>query len=53
MIQRYHIKIGDRQTTVSLDNILSQLLAIKLNTTPVTDKASQASLKKRDKDYRN
>ena len=33
-IQRYHVTLGARHTTVSLDNSLSALLSLKLGFTP-------------------
>ncbi|WP_456473576.1 hypothetical protein [Desulfolithobacter sp.] len=38
----YHVEIGARRTTVSLPNILTDLLAIKLDQRPRTKEAAQA-----------
>lgn len=40
--ERYHIWLGERRTTVSLDNILSDYLALALGTTPQSPAAHQA-----------
>lgn len=39
MNNRYHITIDSKRTTVSLDNILSELLAIKLGCVPNTQQS--------------
>lgn len=36
---RYHIQLNSHRTTISLDNIVSDLMAIKLNTKPGTKEA--------------
>ncbi len=41
MSDRYHVVIGGKRTTVSLDTILSAYLAIKLGTVPETKEAHQ------------
>ena len=41
-IQRYHVTLGLRHTTVSLDNNLSVLLSLKLGFTPATPPAQRA-----------
>ena len=35
----YHVRLGDRRTTVSLDNIISVLLSLKLGHDPGTEDA--------------
>lgn len=40
--QRYHVHLGSRRTTVSLDNHLSLLLGLKLGYTPHTPQAQRA-----------
>lgn len=40
--QRYHLTLGRRRTTVSLDNHLSLLLSLKLGHTPQTPQAQRA-----------
>jgi hypothetical protein len=40
--QRYHLTLGHRRTTVSLDNHLSLLLSLKLGHTPQTPQAQRA-----------
>ena len=40
--QRYHVTLGPRRTTVSLDNHLSLLLSLKLGYTPDTPQAQRA-----------
>lgn len=40
--QRYHVTLGSRRTTVSLDNFLSLLLSLKLGHTPQTPQAQRA-----------
>jgi hypothetical protein len=39
---RYHVRLGDRRTTVSLDKTLSAYLALHLRVRPQTPKAHQA-----------
>lgn len=43
---RYHLKLSTHRTTISLDKILSDLLAIYLGTKPETLEAYQAVRKK-------
>src|SRR5512147_2160956 len=38
----YHVTLGKRRTTVSLDNILSVVLALKFGTEPGTEEAHAA-----------
>lgn len=40
--QRYHLTLGPKRTTVSLDNLLSLLLSLKLGHTPQTTQAQRA-----------
>lgn len=40
--QRYHVTLGPRRTSVSLDNHLSLLLSLKLGHTPQTPQAQRA-----------
>lgn len=40
--QRYHVTLGSRRTSVSLDNFLSLLLSLKLGHTPQTPQAQRA-----------
>lgn len=40
--QRYHLTLGPRRTTISLDNHLSVLLSLKLGYTPQTPQARRA-----------
>jgi hypothetical protein len=40
--QRYHVTLGPRRTTVSLDNHLSLLLSLKLGHAPETAQAKRA-----------
>ena len=40
--QRYHVTLGPKRTTVSLDNHLSLLLSLKLGHTPETPQAQRA-----------
>lgn len=42
IIKRYHIQLKDKRTTVSMDNIISELMAIKLGKTPGTKEAHSA-----------
>ena len=39
---RYHVTLGTSRTTVSISGILSELLALKLGTTPGTSEAQGA-----------
>lgn len=39
---RYHVRFGEHRTTLSVDTMLSELLAIKLKTTPKTKEARRA-----------
>lgn len=39
MQPRYHVNLGDKRTTVSLDEVLTELLALKLGHTPNTPEA--------------
>jgi hypothetical protein len=45
---RYHVQLNSHRTTVSLDNIISELMAIKLNTKPGTATAHAAVRQKID-----
>jgi len=36
---RYHLQLSERRTTISLDKIISDLMAIKLETAPRTKEA--------------
>src|SRR5512135_1565547 len=38
----YHVRLGERRTTASLDNIISTLLSLKLGHDPGTDDAHSA-----------
>ena len=38
----YHVRLGERRTTVSLDNIISVLLSLKLGHEPRTEDANSA-----------
>lgn len=40
--QRYHVTLGPRRTTISLDNHLSLLLSLKLGYAPQTPQAQRA-----------
>jgi hypothetical protein len=40
--QRYHLTLGPRRTTISLDNHLSLLLSLKLGYAPQTPQAQRA-----------
>lgn len=40
--QRYHLNLGTRRTTISLDNHLSLLLSLKLGYVPHTPQAQRA-----------
>lgn len=40
--QRFHLKVGEGRTTLSVDTILSELLAIRLGETPGTAAADAA-----------
>lgn len=40
--ERYHVRLGQRRTTVSLDNTLSDYLALSLGATPQSPAAHQA-----------
>jgi len=40
--QRYHVNLGARRTTISLDNHLSLLLSLKLGYAPHTPQAQRA-----------
>lgn len=42
MLNRYHIYHGKKRTTVSLDHVLSEVMAIKLGKTPATAEAHTA-----------
>ncbi len=42
MLCRYHITFGKKRTTITVDTILSEMLAIKLHQTPGTKDAHQA-----------
>lgn len=37
--ERYHVKLGKKRTTVTLDTLLSTLLSLKLNVTPESREA--------------
>ena len=39
---RYHIQLKSRRTTITLDTVLSELLAVKLGLSPADDKAHSA-----------
>jgi hypothetical protein len=39
-VKRYHLIIESTRTTVTLDTMLSRLLAVKLNTNPIADAAA-------------
>ena len=41
-MNQYHVKIGAKRTTVSLSEVLCDLLALKLGSTPRTAEANQA-----------
>ena len=41
-IIRYHIQLNSHRTSVSIDTIISDLMAIKLNKTPGTKEAHSA-----------
>ena len=41
-MKRYHLSLGHKRTTVSLDNILSELLAIRLGLCPQSAQAHGA-----------
>jgi len=41
-MNQFHIRLGTRRTTVSLTGVLSELLALKLGTTPGTPEAHSA-----------
>lgn len=47
-IVRYHLQLRDYRTTVSMDKIISDLLAIKLGKTPNTEEAHMAIRKQLD-----
>ena len=40
-LTRYHVTVGDKRTTVSLDRTLTELLAVKLGQTPDAPQAQQ------------
>ena len=42
MLEKYHITFGEKRTTISVDTILSQLMAIKLGKIPATLEAHGA-----------
>lgn len=42
MLCRYHITFGGKRTTISVDTILSEMMAIKLKKIPGTDEAHRA-----------
>lgn len=42
MLNRYHIYHGGKRTTVSLDHILADVMALKLGKTPDTSEAHSA-----------
>ena len=42
MLCRYHITFGNKRTTITVDTILSQMMAIKLGETPDTLEAHGA-----------
>lgn len=42
MQTRYHITFGKKRTTITVDSILSEMMAIKLNQTPDTEDAYRA-----------
>ena len=39
---RYHLQLSEHRTTISLDKIISDLMAVKLETTPRTKEAHKA-----------
>lgn len=41
-MERYHVRLGKRRTTVSVDKIVSTYLALHLDTTPGTLEAHRA-----------
>ncbi len=41
-MNRYHVVLGSERTTVSLDTMLSELLALKLKAIPNSEEAHQA-----------
>jgi hypothetical protein len=45
---RYHVRLNSHRTTVPMDNILSELLALKLGTKPGTKEAHVAVRKQID-----
>lgn len=42
MSHRYHVYLGKKRTTISLDDILAELVALKLGKTPETEAAHAA-----------
>jgi hypothetical protein len=38
-MQRYHVRVGQRETTVSFDNIVSELLSLRLGVAPGTSES--------------
>ncbi len=41
-MNRYHVKLGEKRTTVSMDNYLSDLLALKIGEKPRSEDAHTA-----------
>lgn len=42
MLYRYHITFGEKRTTITVDTILSEMMAIYLQQTPGTEAAHRA-----------
>ena len=52
----YHVRVGDRQTTVSMSDTMAELLALHLGTKPGTPEAAKAVrkwLQKKLDEYRD
>ncbi len=39
---RFHVRLGDKRTTVSIDRTLTELMALKLGEQPYSEEAHQA-----------
>ncbi len=39
---RFHVRLGDKRTTVSIDRTLAELMALKLGEQPYSEEAHQA-----------
>ncbi len=39
---RFHVRLGDKRTTVSIDRTLAELMALKLDEQPYSEEAHQA-----------